>query len=48
MQKNRCNYPKIGTVSLYYRVNGLKYTDGMANSVDPDQGAPKHDKQCRP
>ena len=38
--KNGCNYPKIGTVWFYYRVMGPKDTDGMANSVDPDQTAP--------
>ena len=32
--KNCFNYPKIGTVSLYYRVMGPKPVDGMANSVD--------------
>ena len=30
--KNCCNYPKIGTIL------GPKDADGMANSVDPDQG----------
>ena len=39
-RKNCCNYPKIGTVSFYYRVMGLKDADRMGNSVDPDQTAP--------
>ena len=34
--KNCCNYPKIGTVSFYYRM-GPKDVDGIANSEDPDQ-----------
>ena len=29
-QKNCCNYPKIGTISFYYRVIGPKDADGMA------------------
>ena len=37
--KRCCNYPKIGTVSFYDRVMGLKDADGMANSVDPDQSS---------
>ena len=43
---NCCNYPKIGTVSFYYRVTGPKDADGMANCVDPDVGLhclPKRD-----
>ena len=36
-KKNCCNYPKIGSVSFYYRVMGPNDADGMANSVDPDQ-----------
>ena len=38
---NCCNYPKIGTVSFYYRVMGPKDADRMANSVEPDQTAPR-------
>ena len=38
--KKCCNYPKIGTVSFYYRVMGSKDADRMANSVDPHQTAP--------
>ena len=30
------NYLKMGTVSFYYTVIGLKDSDWMANSVDPD------------
>ena len=44
-RKNCCAYPKIGTLSLYYRVIGPKDADRMANSVDPDQ---TWSKQCRP
>ena len=40
-QKSCCNYPKIGTVSFYYRVIGPKDADGIANSADPDQTAPQ-------
>ena len=39
-RKNDCNYPKIGTVTFYYRAMGPNDADGMANSVDPDQTAP--------
>ena len=39
-EKNCCNYPKVGTVSFYYRAKGPKDSDRMANSVDPDQTAP--------
>ena len=35
-EKNYNNYPKIGTVSFYYRVMGPKDVDGIANSVDLD------------
>ena len=37
---NCCNYPKIGTVSFYYRVMGTKDAAGMVKSVDPDQTSP--------
>ena len=33
IRNNCCNYPKIGTVSFYYRVMGPVDADGMANSV---------------
>ena len=46
--KNCCNYPKIGTLSFYYRLMGPKDADGMAISVVPDQTAPDWHKQCRP
>ena len=36
-QKFCCNYPKLGTILLYYRVLGPKDADKMANSIDPDQ-----------
>ena len=39
-RKNCCNYPKIVTISFYYRLIGPKDADRMANSVDPDQTAP--------
>ena len=32
-----CNHPKISTKWLYHRVMRPIGTDGMANSVDPDQ-----------
>ena len=35
-----CNHPKIWTMRLYHTVMLLKDTDGIANSVDPDQTAP--------
>ena len=41
---NCCNYPKIGTVSFYYQVIGLNDADGMANSADPDQIAPREEQ----
>ena len=37
------NYPKIGTVSFYYRVFCPKDADAMANRADPDQTAPHSD-----
>ena len=40
-QKNCCNYPKTGTVLFYYRVMGPNDAERMANSVDPDQTAPR-------
>ena len=40
-RKNGCDYPKIKTVSFYYRVFGPKDVDGRANSVDSDQTAPE-------
>ena len=40
-QKICCNYSKIWTVLLYHRVNSPNDADGMANSVDPDQVAPR-------
>ena len=39
-RKKCCKYPKIGTVSFYYRVIGPKDADEIANSVDPGQTAP--------
>ena len=39
--KNCCNYPKIRTVWPYHRVMSPKDADRMANSVDPDQTAPR-------
>ena len=39
--KKCCNYPKIETVSFYYRVMGPKDADGLGNSVDPDQTVPR-------
>ena len=41
IRKQCCNYAKIGTVSFHYRIMGPKDTDGMANSVDPYQTAPR-------
>ena len=35
-----CNYAKSWTVWFYDRVMHSKATDGMANSIDPDQTAP--------
>ena len=37
--KNYCNYP-ISTMWLDHGIMNPKYTDGMANSVDPDQTDP--------
>ena len=39
-QKICCNHSKIWTMWLYHRVMSPNDTDGMANSVDPDQTAP--------
>ena len=39
-QKICCNHSKIWTMWLYHRVMRPNDTDGMANSVDPDQTAP--------
>ena len=39
-QKDCCNHSKIWTMWLYYRVMSPNSTDGIANSVDPDQTAP--------
>ena len=36
-----CNHSKIWTMSLYHRVMSPKDAEGMANSVDPDQTAPR-------
>ena len=36
-----CNHSKIWTMWLYHRVMSPKDADGMANSVDPDQTAPR-------
>ena len=38
--KNCCNHFNIWTMWLYHRVMSPNDTDGMANSVDPDQTAP--------
>ena len=35
-----CNHPQIWTIGLYHRVISPNDTDGMANSVNPDQTAP--------
>ena len=35
-----CNHSKIWTMWFYHRVMSPNDTDGMANSVDPDQTAP--------
>ena len=35
-----CNHSKIKTMWLYHRVMSPNDTDGMTNSVDPDQTAP--------
>ena len=40
-QKICCNHSKIWTMWLYYRVMSPNDADGMANSVDPDQSAPR-------
>ena len=40
-RKKCCKYPETGTVLFYYRVMGPKDADRMANSVDPDQTAPR-------
>ena len=36
------NHPKIQTMWLYHRVIRPKDADGKANSVDPDQTAPRN------
>ena len=36
-----CNHSKIWTMWLNHRVMGPNDADGMANSVDPDQTAPR-------
>ena len=38
-QKLLCNHSKIWTMWHYHRVMSPNHTDGMANSVDPDQTA---------
>ena len=38
--KNCCNHPKIWMMWFYYRIMCPKGSDGLANSVDPDQIAP--------
>ena len=40
-QKSCCNHPKIWTTWLFWRVMHPKDTAGIANSVDPDQTAPR-------
>ena len=39
-QKICCNHSKIWTMWLYQRVMSPNDTEGIANSVDPDQTAP--------
>ena len=36
-----CNLPKIQTKSLNLRVYSQEYANGIANSEDPDQTAPR-------
>ena len=36
-----CNHSKISTMWLYHRVMSPNNADGIANSVDPDQTAPR-------
>ena len=36
-----CNHPKCGTRCLFLRVMHPKDVAGIANSVDPDQTAPR-------
>ena len=38
-----CNHSKILTMWLYHIVMSPNNTDGIANSVDPDQTAPQSD-----
>ena len=40
-QKICCNHSKIGIMWLYHRVMSPNDADGMTNSVDPDQTAPR-------
>ena len=39
--QNCCNHSKIWTMWLYQRVMSPNDANGMANSVDPDQTAPR-------
>ena len=47
-QKNCCNYPKVGTMSFYYREMDPKDADRMANNVDPDQKQSDLGLHCLP
>ena len=39
-----CNHSKIWTMWLYHRVMSPNDADGMANSIDPDQTAPRKEQ----
>ena len=45
-QKICCNHSKIWTMWLYHRVMSPNDADGMANSADTDQTAPRHWSDC--
>ena len=46
VRKLCCNHPNIWTVRLYHWEMLLKDADGIANSVDPDQTAPRGHAQA--